>query len=111
MSRPYTVAEIVNARWRRPAHKTFLFFCFAANTIATSVLLLCGAAIIEALTGMDYRLASFLLPGLPARGVTSSEVFQAAFLASYIHTIIIFAVLRKGGGDGIDNAGRKDMCC
>lgn len=88
----HTVCEIVNARWGRNAHKTFLFFCFAANIIVTSMLLLGGAATVEALTGMDYRLASFLIPW----GVilyTASGGLQATFLASYIHTVIIFAVL------------------
>jgi len=88
----HTVAEIVNARWGLTAHKTFLFFCFMANIIVTSMLLLGGAATVEALTGMDYRLASFLIPW----GVilyTASGGLQATFLASYIHTVIIYAVL------------------
>lgn len=88
----HTVAEIVNARWGRAAHKTFLFFCFAANMIVTAMLLLGGAATVQALTGMDYRLAAFLIPW----GVilyTASGGLQATFLASYIHTVIIFAVL------------------
>jgi len=88
----HTVAEIVNARWGRNAHKTFLFFCFCANILVTSMLLLGGAATVEALTGMDYRLASFLIPW----GViiyTASGGLQATFLASYIHTVIIFVVL------------------
>ena len=56
------------------------------------MLLLGGAATVEALTGVDYRLASFLIPW----GVilyTASGGLQATFLASYIHTVIIFAVL------------------
>jgi Na+/proline symporter len=88
----HTVCEIVNARWGLTAHKTFLFFCFCANVIVTSMLLLGGAATVEALTGVDYRLASFLIPW----GVilyTASGGLQATFLASYIHTVIIFAVL------------------
>jgi len=88
----HTVAEIVNARWGRNAHLTFLFFCFMANIIVTSMLLLGGAATVEALTGMDYRLASFLIPW----GIilyTASGGLQATFLASYLHTVIIFAVL------------------
>jgi len=88
----HTVCEIVNARWGGTAHKTFLFFCFMANIIVTSMLLLGGAATVEALTGMDYRLASFLIPW----GVilyTASGGLQATFLASYIHTVIIYAVL------------------
>ncbi|CAJ1955663.1 unnamed protein product [Cylindrotheca closterium] len=88
----HTVCEIVNARWGRTAHKTFLFFCFCANLIVTSMLLLGGAATVEALTGVDYRWASFLIPW----GVilyTASGGLQATFLASYIHTCIIFGVL------------------
>jgi len=88
----HTVCEIVNARWGRTAHLTFLFFCFCANTIVTSMLLLGGAATVEALTGVDLYLASFLIPW----GVilyTASGGLQATFLASYIHTVIIFAVL------------------
>jgi len=88
----HTVCEIVNARWGRTAHKTFLFFAFCANIIVTSMLLLGGAATVEALTGMDYRLASFLIPW----GVilyTSAGGLKATFLASYIHTVVIFLVL------------------
>lgn len=56
------------------------------------MLLLGGAATVEALTGMDYKLASFLIPW----GVilyTASGGLQATFLASYIHTGIIMVVL------------------
>jgi Na+/proline symporter len=88
----HTVCEIVYARWGKPAHLTFLFFCFAANIIVTSMLLLGGAATVQALTGVDYRIAAFLIPW----GVilyTASGGLKATFLASYIHTAIIFAVL------------------
>jgi len=88
----HTVCEIVKARWGKTAHLTFLFFCFAANIIVTSMLLLGGAATVQALTGMDYRIAAFLIPW----GVilyTASGGLQATFLASYIHTVIIFIVL------------------
>jgi SSS family transporter len=86
------VCEIVRARWGKTAHITFLCFAFAANVIVTSMLLLGGAATVEALTGMDYRLASFLIPW----GViiyTAAGGLKATFIASYIHTVIIFAVL------------------
>jgi urea-proton symporter len=54
--------------------------------------LLGGAATIEALTGVDYRLASFLIPW----GVivyTAAGGLQASFLSNYLHTVIIYAVL------------------
>jgi len=88
----HTMCEIVNARWGKSAHITFLFFAFCANIIVTSMLLLGGAATVQALTGVDYRLASFLIPW----GVilyTSAGGLKATFLASYLHTVIIFAVL------------------
>ena len=56
------------------------------------MLLLGGAATVEALTGMNYELASFLIPW----GVilyTSAGGLKATFMASYFHTMIIFAVL------------------
>ena len=58
----HTMCEIVRARWGKGAHITFLFFAFCANIIVTSMLLLGGAATVEALTGMKYELASFLIP-------------------------------------------------
>ena len=88
----HTVCEIVNARWGRKAHLTFLIFAFLANIIVTSMLLLGGAATVEALTGMDRKLASFLIPW----GVilyTAAGGLKATFIASYLHTVIIFAVL------------------
>lgn len=88
----HTVCEIVKARWGRNAHLTFMFFCLLTNVIVTSMLLLGGAATVEALTGMDYKLASFFIPW----GVilyTASGGLQATHMASYIHTCIIFAIL------------------
>lgn len=56
------------------------------------MLLLGGAATVEALTGMDYKLASFLIPW----GVilyTFAGGLKATFLASYIHTAVIYFIL------------------
>ena len=88
----HTVCEIVNARWGQTAHITFLIFAFMANVIVTSMLLLGGSATVEALTGMNRKLASFLIPW----GVilyTAAGGLKATFIASYLHTVIIFAVL------------------
>jgi len=88
----HTMCEIVKARWGKGAHLTFLFFAFCANIIVTSMLLLGGAATVEALTGLNYKWASFLIPW----GVilyTFAGGLKATFIASYIHTVIIFAVL------------------
>lgn len=88
----HTVAEIVKARWGSSAHATFLFFNFSTNMIVTSMLLLGGAATTQALTGMDYRLAAFLIPW----GVifyTASGGLQATFISTYLHTVTIYLVL------------------
>ena len=77
----HTICEMVLARWGKAAHVTFLFFCFLTNVIVTSMLLLGGAATVNALTGMDINLASFLIPW----GVivyTFAGGLKATFLAS-----------------------------
>merc|ERR1712216_141493 len=74
------------------AHSTFLFFGFSANLIVTSMLILGGGATINALTGMDTILASFLIP-ISVIPYTMYGGLKATFLASYIHTSIIFVVL------------------
>ncbi|CAJ1394615.1 unnamed protein product [Effrenium voratum] len=88
----HTVCEMVLARWGKPAHLTFLFFALLANIIVTSMLLLGGAATVNALTGVNTDLASFLIPW----GVilyTAAGGLKATFMASYLHTAIIFLVL------------------
>lgn len=88
----HTMCEIVRARWGKEAHLTFLFFAFCANIIVTSMLLLGGAATVEALTGVNRKVASFLIPwGVIA--YTFAGGLKATFMASYIHTVVIFAVL------------------
>merc|ERR1719171_3082640 len=88
----HTVCEMVLARWGKGAHITFIIFCFLANIIVTSMLLLGGAATVNALTGVNTDLASFLIPW----GVilyTAAGGLKATFMASYLHTAIIFLVL------------------
>jgi Na+/proline symporter len=47
----HTVLEIVKARWGTAAHITFLVFCLLTNIVVTSMLILGGAKVVEALTG------------------------------------------------------------
>ena len=56
------------------------------------MLILGGAATIEALTGMDVYLASFIIP-VGVIAYTMAGGLKATFLASYIHTAVIFVVL------------------
>ena len=58
----HTILEVVNARWGKAAHLTFLVFCFLTNIIVTAMLILGGAAVVEALTGVNIYAASFLIP-------------------------------------------------
>ncbi len=50
-----------DARWGRAAHLTFFVFCIMTNILVTAMLLLGGAAVINALTGMSIYAVSPLL--------------------------------------------------
>ena len=69
-----------------------MFFCFLTNIIVSSMLILGGAATVNALTGMDIYTAGFLIP-LGVIVYTMAGGLKATFMASYLHTAIIFAVL------------------
>merc|ERR1719421_833122 len=88
----HTCCEMVGVRWGDGAHKVFLVFCFLANVIVTSMLILGGAATVNALTGMDTILAGFLIP-IFVIPYTMAGGLKATFLASYVHTAIIFIIL------------------
>lgn len=88
----HTVLEIIRARWGTVAHLVFLFFCLLTNIIVTAMLLLGGAAVVNALTGVDIDLAAFLIP-IGIILYTAAGGLKATFLASYIHTTIIFIAL------------------
>ncbi len=47
-----------DARWGKAAHITFFVFCIMTNILVTSMLLLGGAAVINALTGMSIYAVS-----------------------------------------------------
>jgi hypothetical protein len=51
-----------DARWGRTAHIVFFFFCFLTNIIVTSMLILGGASVMNALTGMDIYAVRALDP-------------------------------------------------
>ena len=87
----HTVCEIIDARWG-PRDKVFIYFCFLTNIIVTSMLILGGAATVNALTGMDTAVAGFLIP-IGVIAYTMAGGLKATFMASYIHTAIIFVIL------------------
>lgn len=67
-------------------------YAILCNLIVSAMLLLGGAAVTNALTGLNIYLASFLIPwGVIA--YTLAGGLKATFLASYMNTAIIFGVL------------------
>ena len=48
----HTFLEMIDVRWGKPAHLTFLFFGICTNLIVTGMLLQGGAAVVNAASGM-----------------------------------------------------------
>lgn len=88
----HTICEIVRARWGTAAHIVFLCFCFLTNIIVTSMLLLGGSSVVNALTGVNLYAASFLIP-LGVVVYTLHGGLKATFLASYLHSVVVHIVL------------------
>ena len=88
----HTIGEIIRARWGDNVHKVFLYFLFLTNIIVISMLILGGAATVNALTGMELNLASFLIPfGIIV--YTGVGGLKATFVSAYIHTAFIYVIL------------------
>ncbi|CAL5359380.1 unnamed protein product [Camellia sinensis] len=96
----HTICEIVKARWGTAAHLVFLTFCFLTNIIVTAMLLLGGSAVVNALTGVNIYAASFLIP-LGVIVYTLAGGLKATFLASYIHSVIVYTSSSKLGSPSI----------
>jgi SSS family transporter len=88
----HTALEIVHARWGTPAHIVFLVFMFITNIIVTSMLILGGAAVINALSGVDLTAAAFLIP-FGVTLYTAQGGLKATFIASWSHVAIIYIAL------------------
>lgn len=88
----HTFLEIVRARWGTPAHVVFTVFALLTNIIVTSMLILGGSATVNALTGMNTDLASFLIP-LGVILYTMAGGLKATFIASYFNTAVILIAL------------------
>jgi Na+/proline symporter len=74
------------------AHKVFLFFCLLTNVIVTSMLILGGASVISALSGVNIYAAAFLIP-IGVMFYTAHGGLKATFMASWIHVTIIYIAL------------------
>ena len=88
----HTFLEMIYCRWGKAAHMTFLFFGLATNLIVSSMLLLGGCAVMQAAANIPIVASSFLIP-LGTLIYTLVGGLKATFLASYLHTTIIFVGL------------------
>lgn len=88
----HTFLEIIKVRWGTLAHIVFVVFAFLTNIIVTSMLILGGAATVNALTGINTDLASFLIP-LGVILYTLAGGLKATFIASYFNTAVILIAL------------------
>ena len=88
----HTFLEIIRARFGEVSHRVFLVFALMTNMIVTAMLLLGGAAVVNALTGMNISIAAFLIP-IGVMIYTLVGGLKATFVADYIHTIVIFVVI------------------
>jgi Na+/proline symporter len=92
-SHMHTFMEIVKARFGTGPHLVMMFFALLTNVIVTSMLLLGGAWTIEDLTGVNKLFAAFIIPLVSCWIYTMFGGLRATFLASYIHTTVIFFML------------------
>lgn len=92
-SHMHTFMEIVKARFGTGPHLVMMFFALLTNVIVTSMLLLGGAWTIEDLTGVNKLFAAFIIPIVSCWIYTMFGGLRATFLASYIHTTVIFFML------------------
>ena len=81
----HTMLEIVLCRWGSTAHLTFLFFGLMTCLIVTAMLILGGAATINALTGMNVYAANFAIP-VPVMFYTAFGGLKGTYYASFTHT-------------------------
>lgn len=87
----HTFPEIILARFGKSS-QIFLSFALMTNTIVTAMLVLGGAAVVNSLTGINIYVAAFLIP----IGIIIYTFFgglKATFLAEYLNTIFLFAVI------------------
>lgn len=88
----HTMLEIVRARWGNTSHKVFFVFGIVTNIIVTSMLLLGGASVMNALTGMDLYAACMLIP-IGVILYTALGGLKATFMASCINSWYVLVML------------------
>merc|ERR1719201_1370091 len=88
-----TFMELVRVRWGNTAHCVFICFALTTNVIVSAMLILGGAATLNALTGMPTNAAAFLVPIVACLPYTLIGGLRATFLAHYFNTAFIFFAL------------------
>lgn len=88
----HTLLEIVRARWGNTAHKVFFVFAIMTNTIVTAMLLLGGASVMNALTGMNLYAACMLIP-VGVILYTAVGGLKATFIASCVNSFYVLIML------------------
>ncbi|KAJ5584612.1 uncharacterized protein N7459_004412 [Penicillium hispanicum] len=88
----HTMPEIVLARHGKIAHLTYLYYGLATNMLVGACLVLGGAQVVEALTGMNVYAATFLIPFVVAAYVIAGGL-RSTFIADYTHTVILFVAI------------------
>merc|ERR1712216_430 len=81
-----------NSEGGSTAHLTFLFFGLMTCLIVTAMLILGGAATINALTGMNVYAANFAIP-MPVMLYTAFGGLKGTYYASFTHTTVIYLAL------------------
>ncbi len=88
----HTMLEIIRARWGDTAHKVFLAFAITANIVVTAMLLLGGASVMNALTGMNSYAACMLIPvGVAVKTFVGG--LKITYFSSLLSTWIILVVI------------------
>ncbi|PLB45007.1 Na+/solute symporter [Aspergillus steynii IBT 23096] len=88
----HTMPEIVLARHGKLAHLTYLYNALATNMLVGACLVLGGAQVVEALTGMNVYAANFLIPAVVAAYVIAGGL-RSTFIADYTHTVILLVAI------------------
>ncbi|PNH09887.1 Urea-proton symporter DUR3 [Tetrabaena socialis] len=88
----HTFLEIIRCRWGTTAHIVFVCYGILTNLIVTAMLILGGAAVMEALSGVSVYASSFLIPA----GVviyTAVGGLKGTVMAEWLNVCVIYIAL------------------
>ncbi|KAK5991089.1 putative urea active transporter 1 [Cladobotryum mycophilum] len=88
----HTFLEVIKARYGKPAHFTFIVFGLLTNILVSLMLVVGGAATINALTGTHAVAAIFLIP-IPVVAYSFTGGLKATFITDYIHTFVVLIII------------------